>query len=68
MGEGAMLTVADLIEKLQRMPGDATVFVGDDDNIIVEVIEVGGDVMLITDKGEDEDDSDGATGSEPPSK
>lgn len=50
-----MMTVANLIEKLQRMPGDATVFVGNDNNLLLEVIEVAGHVMLITDEDKDEE-------------
>ena len=44
-----------LIEKLQRMPGDATVFVGKDDNFVLDVIAVAGHVMLITDEDKDEE-------------
>jgi hypothetical protein len=54
-----MMTVADLFEKLQQMPRDATVFVGDDDNLLLEVIEVAGHIMLITDEDKDEEHSRG---------
>jgi hypothetical protein len=48
-----------MIEKLQEMPGEATVLAGrDHDSIVVNVIEVGGFVLILTDEDEEEEEDD----------